>query len=707
MTLPPIRLALLLLSAGVPLMAQDFLEPLVVTTGRIDQAVEDAPYTVDFIDGGVFTEGGRRSLPEALEHVPGVLVQKTAYGHGSPFVRGFTGRQNLLLFDGVRINNPTFRSGPVQYWNTFDPWAIDHLELVKSQGSVLYGSDAIGGTLNAISRAPDFRRRAGGEFYQSGMTRYEVRTNGRGSHLGRIEADTGIGGTFGLLLGFSAREHGDIRDSSVGLMRGTGYPEQSWDARIDWAIHDNLDLTLAHNGIRQRGVSRWHRTAKNPGWNTGRGATAPGSWTANDFDQDRSLTYLRLAGRDPRADAAIPKWTALVSWQTSRESEFQNRLGAPSPGSRPLRGSTIDVETLGLDLTLESPAGPGRIIYGVDFHHDRIDAAGYQTNAADTNRREVPPVADDSRYDLLGIFAQYAWRANEKLEITGGIRHTRAKATPGRFEDASGTMVPDQSRSWDATVGALRALHRIDDCWSIYGGVSQAFRAPNLVDLSGNLTALSGADTTGATDLKPERFLTTELGVRRTGDTLSLGMAAFHTDGKNVITTVPAAPGSAARVTANAASAEVYGFEINGAWRFRPQWTLSGFLAWQDSRVENREFAGGPSSTAPASRQLPLSGSVALRWSDDADKVWIEGRLLAAAREDRFTAADQAADNQRIPTGGTPAYLVASIHGGYRVNDHLSLTVGLENLTDTDYRNHGSGQNNPGFNAILGATMRW
>ena len=707
MIVPSSRAASLLFFACAPLAAQDFLEPLVVTTGRVDRAVDDVPYTVDYIDGSVFTAGGRRSLPEALEHVPGVLVQKTAYGHGSPFIRGFTGRRNLLLYDGVRVNNSTFRSGPVQYWNTFDPWGLDHVELVKSQGSVLYGSDAIGGTLNALSRAPDFRQRTDGEVYHGGMTRYEARTNGRGSHLGRIEADTGVGGNFGLLLGFSTREYGDIRDSSVGLMRGTGYPEQSWHARFDWAIHDNLDLTLAHNGIRQRGVSRWHRTANNPGWDTGRGATEPGTWTANDFDQDRTLTYLRLAGRDPRADAIISNWTALVSWQTSRESEFQNRLGDPSPGSRPIRGSTIDVETLGLDLTLESPAGPGRFIYGFDFYQDRVDADGYQTNPADTNRREVLPLADDSRYDLLGSFAQYEWQVNEKLEITGGARHTHAKATLGRFEDASGTIIRDQSRSWDATVGALRAIYKIDDCWSIYGGVSQAFRAPNLVDLSGNLTALSGAETTGATDLKSERFLTTELGVRRTGDTVSLGLAVFHTDGENLITTVPDAPGSSSRVTANASSAEAYGIELDGAWRFHPQWTLSGFAAWQDSRVDTQSFVGGPSSSAPASRQLPLTGSVALRWTDVADKIWIEGRLLAAAREDRFTAADQAADNQRIPTGGTPGYIVASIHGGYRVNDHLTFTAGLENLTDTDYRNHGSGQNNPGFNAILGATVRW
>jgi hemoglobin/transferrin/lactoferrin receptor protein len=109
----------------------------------------------------------------------------------------------------------------------------------------------------------------------------------------------------------------------------------------------------------------------------------------------------------------------------------------------------------------------------------------------------------------------------------------------------------------------------------------------------------------------------------------------------------------------------------------------------------------------PNPRQLPLTGSVALRWTAESQKYWIEGRVLAAALEDRITAADQAADNQRIPTGGTPGYIVASLRAGWTVNDHLDLTAGIENLTDEAYRSHGSGQNEPGIGGILGAKVTW
>ena len=95
-----------------------------------------------------------RTLPDALAEVPGVLVQKTSNGQGSPFMRGYTGFRNVLLIDGIRLNNSVFREGPNQYWNTVDVHSMSLVDGLKGPTSVLYGSDAVGGAVNVLTDVP-------------------------------------------------------------------------------------------------------------------------------------------------------------------------------------------------------------------------------------------------------------------------------------------------------------------------------------------------------------------------------------------------------------------------------------------------------------------------------------------------------------------------------------------------------------------------
>ena len=703
----PARHLFLLIAAASPGLAQDRLNPLVVTASRVEEEASQTPYTTALIDSEFIRDNARRTLPEALQYTPGVLVQETAYGHGSPIIRGFTGRQNLLLMDGVRINNSTFRGGPVQYWNTIDSLSIDHLELIKSQGSVLYGSDAVGGTLNAFGKSSRFRAENAGQTYLGGSAFYEFRSNGQGSHLGRLETETGVGGKFGILFGVSVKDFGDIEDHAVGRMHGTGYPEQDFDLRFDVAITPDSTLTLASYYVNQDDIARWHRTLDNPGWREGDHVAGAGTYKYNNYDQEHSLTYLRYAGKNPQANAAINRWSATLSFQKVDDSEALDTNDNKS--STKIQSLSTQVQTWGFDTTLESDIGPGTLVYGFDFYHDGVDSAGWSNNATGTKLREKLPVADDSSYDMLGLFSQYTWKPVTPLEITAGGRYTHVAADLGRFYgyDAvtdTTTLLRDQSFAWDSVVGSLRALYHIDSQWSVYGGISQSFRAPNLNDLSGDVTSLADTKSRGSVDAQPEKYLTYELGARQESASFSSNAAVFYTTITDALTTVR---DGARSITTNAADGYVYGAEVEGAWRITPQWTLSGYLAWMDARTEAPVNLGGPVIDKPNPRQMPLTGSLALRWTDPAQKYWIEGRILAADTENRIIASDQKADYQRIPTHGTPGYVVASLHAGWKVNDHLDLNCGIENLTDQDYRNHGSGQNDPGINGILGARMTW
>lgn len=667
-------------------ISEEVLDETVVTASRIAENYHETFSTLSSVDGTEFFQKNYRTIPEALLNTPGVMVQKTTHGHGSPFVRGFTGRQNLILVDGIRINNSTWRSGPVQYWNTVDGNLMDRLELVRSQGSVQYGSDALGGTLNVLTRGSGFQNEQPGWFW-GGSTQYRFDTNSR-SHVGRVETRFGQGGSWGVLLGAAFKDFGDIKDSALGRMRNTGYPEQNYDLKFEALLNPDTTLTVAHQYLNQDDVWRWHSTVFNDTpWN----GTRVGTFTSRMYDQERSLSYIRLNGESDQG--FVQSYALTLSLQQSQDSEFQNRTPTD------IRNQVIDLETYGIDLQLESALAGGVLVYGVDYYQDEIDSAGSRTGRDPRSRR---PVADDSTYHLFGAFAQYRREVATNFELGAGARFTYAEADLGNVWN--GTTDISASEDWSNVVFNVRGLYHITDQWNVYGGASQGFRAPNANDLSGNITSRSGQQQVGSLDLDPEDSWTFELGTRVSNDTVRFGAAAFYTMVDDLIISVPVTAGSNTVVSTNAQEAYITGIEVDGSWRFHDDWTLSGHLTWQEGETDTPTFIGGPSVDAPVSRLSPLIGSVALRYNAPSGRWWVEARVTAADKQDELSARDMT-DTQRIPPGGTPSYLTTSIHAGIQATENIELTLGLENLTDEDYRVHGSGVNAAGFNAIFGARI--
>ena len=107
------------------------LPEIVVTPLRSKQREQKIPYVISTITQNELNQLSPRTTPEALMGIAGVFVQKTNQGGGSAFVRGLTGNQTLMLIDGIRLNNSTFRYGPNQYLNTIDQFTIQRIEVAK------------------------------------------------------------------------------------------------------------------------------------------------------------------------------------------------------------------------------------------------------------------------------------------------------------------------------------------------------------------------------------------------------------------------------------------------------------------------------------------------------------------------------------------------------------------------------------------------
>ena len=675
-------------------------DPLIVTPTGFEQQAFDSPYIVDVIDNIDLRDLGIRSVPEALKYTPGVLVQRTGPGQGSPYIRGFTGFRNVFLIDGIRLNNSIFRDGPNQYWNTIDPFSIERLEVIKGPASVIYGSDAIGGTVNAITTSP-YGYSEGNNV--AGRLQLRGATNER-SVGGRAEISPTYNDgrhQFGIVLGGSFSEFGDTQGGNdIGRQPNTGYDQYGADIKLEYFLSDNTRIIAAHQRFRQNNVPRTHSTIFAKSF----AGTTAGSDFQRDLDQERELTYVQLHSEDIEG-GPISAFKIGVSYQ--KTEQIQDRVR--SNLDREL--DFLRVETLGLFAQAQSEVGENiTLTYGLDFYHDEVDTSKTDTGSTPINLVQGA-FGDDASYDLLGVYIQGDIELTDRLNLTVGGRWNYAAADAGRVNNpaiagsdpTNPADIISVSDSWNALVGSARLNYHIKpDQLLVFGGYSQGFRAPNLSDLTGNISTNSTAVEIPSPGLEPEYYHAFEVGLKGQGETYAWQASYFYTFIQDQIVRFPTGvPNQLTR--GNVGDGYVNGIELDGTYKPTDELTLFANAYWQLGEVDSRTSTGAP-ITEYIERNPPLTVNTGARYDVPHSPLWVYGIVTLATDADFVTSRD-AGDTQRVPPGGTPGYIVANIGAGWEISEDLTFTVTLENITNEDYRVHGSGVNAAGFGAI--ATLDW
>lgn len=187
------------------------------------------------------------------------------------------------------------------------------------------------------------------------------------------------------------------------------------------------------------------------------------------------------------------------------------------------------------------------------------------------------------------------------------------------------------------------------------------------------------------------------------GQKFSAQAAYFRTDGSDVIIRSPTGlviNGAAEVTKKNASDLQVDGIEAQLTYLVLPQ-----LLLFADGMIIDGEADAFPAANSPMVREpidllMPTSWRVGARWTAASSRLRLEALVERADAQDQLSSRDLA-DTQRIPPGGTPGYTVFGVRSEWQANPHLTLSLAVDNLTDEDYRIHGSGVNEPGRNAIV------
>ena len=671
---------------------QSSLDEIVVTALRREESILATPYAVNVLAVDDLVERKQvRTIPEALRELPGVMVQKTGHGQGSPYVRGFTGLQTLFLIDGIRLNNSTFRNGPNQYWNTVDSYTVQRLELVKGPASVLYGSDAIGGTVNAISRSYD--RPDEQELHGRMVVRGASAEN---SILARPE----IGFAYGnltVLAGASLKLFGDLHaGGNTGTQDKTGYDEYDADVKVTWDISSDRYIVAAIQHVDLDDAWRSHKTGYAKSWL----GTTTGSDLRHALDQTRTLGYLQYYADNVDI---LDGGSFTVSLSHHQQDEMRDRTRQNLRSER----QGTEVGTLGLWGQIHVPWNRGSWTAGVEFYRDDVDSFKHELDAlGDLTRERIQgPVADDARYSTVGAFVQNSMRVGEKGELIAGARYSLARVDARSVERPGSGDRMSVKDDWTKLTGSLRYSHALGASSSsrFFAGISEGFRAPNLSDLTRFDIARSNEIETPATTLRPERFVTVELGIKRADSHWSGQLSVFSTAINDMIVRVPTGQlvdGFNEVTKQNSGHGYVHGIELQGDYWLNETWKLFGNIAWIDGEIDTFQVVSSLPVREPLDRLMPVQLYLGSRFQPPDDSYWVEMLVSSAARQDLLSSRDQS-DTDRIPALGTPGYALVTVRSGWETAGDWRFSVALENALDKNYRIHGSGLNEAGRNFVV------
>ncbi len=632
------------------------MDDVVITATRKSTAIAVLPYAVNVLDQNSIQSQLSRTVPESLTGVPGLFIQKTNHGGGSPFLRGLTGNQSLILVDGIRLNNSIFRYGPNQYLTLVDPYLVEKIEVIKGTGSVQHGSDAMTGVINIqttslqLGSKPSWQSKVLIRLSESGMEftqRPELKYEGK---------------KFAFVLGATSKKFGDLKGGdTTGFQRPTGYGEFSYDVKMKIDLGAEWRLTAAYQWLNQTDVPVFHRYRLE-------------NFAINTSDPlKRGFGYVQLQKKFK--SVFFKQLDVFLAEQMISESRY-----AQKNVSRVLRFEKDDTRTVsaGADLLVQCNK-VWDVNTGIETYNDLVSSKRSEKDAFSGSVKQLRGLyPDQSTYSNFSIYNLHHLNVG-RLKAEAGVRLNfyTAKITD--------TTLGNVKISPSAAVFQGGLNYQLLKPLFLYANISDGFRAPNIDDL-GTLGIVDFRYEIPAYDLKPERSVNTEIGLKVITRKISFSTALFRTNLYGLITRVAT------------------GASINGITVYKKINVDRGFIKGWEAQFDFKPFRGfnfygnatslfGESITRnqPLRRIPPFNARLGTSF---AKKQWMGGLTFDHASPQRRLDAGDKADN-RIPAGGTPGFNLLNLYSGYQ---HKSLTFRLywNNIFNADFRTHGSGVNGMG-----------
>ena len=676
-----LRLTLLMATLLAPFctaVADSEIDEVVVTATRRALSIEQVSSGLTVVSREDIE--AQKLVTDALASNVGVFLQQTTPGQGAAIIRGLKGSSILHLVDGMRLNNAIFRSAPTQYFALVPVSAVERIELLRGTPTSLYGNDAVGGVVQAVTRVPMFDSSAT-------EVRGDIYTAFDSAELGKTIRATVDVGNYALASSFSAEymQTGDRRIGGGERISPSGYESKAARWVLSATPTDNRAWLFDVQYLEQPETPRIDELV--PGF----GQTEPSSsefvFAPNRrvFAHGKYTVKDGLGGLDWRTDVA---WQRIDDDRITRDYEATDR-----------RREANSSDLYGLTFSASRATDSGSWIVGAEFYDDKVQSQRIEEDLlTGATQQQVARFPDGSKVRQVALFANLQRQLNERNNLSVGVRVTNDDVTLPQTLVSAAAGINNTDLSGD-----LGWIYSVSERWQLLANVGLGFRAPNVFDLGSFGNRPGNRFNIPNTTLDSERVAQADIGVRYRSDRARVDVMMYSLQYEDRITSVDTGAvtpeGRDVVQSVNAAESSIRGVE--GALHYQLSDALSAHAilnyTWGEQQV-----AG--SAAEPAGRIPPLNGSLSLRY-DTASDYQLEGWARFASEQDRLSERD--VSDVRIDPQGTPGWVVLGMRAQKELAANWWLSLTLDNLLDQRYRNHGSGLDAAGRNVMFSARYSW
>jgi len=711
-------------------LQSNYFNPIILSASKFEQRAQDIPQKIFAIDKEEIAFNNPQTSADLLQQSGQVFVQKSQQGGGSPIIRGFSTNRLLITVDGVRLNTAIFRSGNLQNVISIDPLSVERSEVILGPGSVVYGSDAIGGVMNFFTLKPQFHKDSL-QITGNGLLRYASANNENTAHL-----DFNIGSKkWASRTSISLNSFGDLRMGSHGpeeflrenfvirqdgqdvlvandnplIQRPTGYEQLNIMQKFRYQPTQNLELGLglvysstgdfprfdALNRFRDNGDPR------NAEWFYG--------------PQDWLMTNLNVTHRGKG------KWYDKVVFTQAYQQFEESRITRDFQDPEHFENiENVDVISTSLDFERRDRES-NALFYGGEFIHNKVGSTGTVQNIdTDTFANAATRYPDGSTWSSLAAYASYQWKVSSQLTLNSGLRYNHVWINADFTDNNTFFDFPFQEESLDAgaLTGGIGGTFITNNNWVLKTNLSTAFRAPNIDDIGKVFDSSPGIIIVPNPDLEAEYAYNAEVGFRKTWNNKftidtniyftyledALAVQDFELNGEEFIDF----QGESSRVQSiqNGESANVYGLEIGLNYKLNNEFSIVGH--YNITKGEQTEVDG---DKVPVRHVAPAFGDLHLNYEKKSLKLDLFTQFNGQLENEDITPVFQnRPDLFAIDVNGnpySPSWYTLNLRSSYSLNKSLLFNATLENITDQRYRTYSSGVSAAGINLILGARYQF